>query len=158
MRHKNTESSQWRFMVSDWGLASIKQQKLNAVAGLPLGYEVCERTFNNMGTIYYMAPERFIQGYRSSLASDMFSLGMIYLEMLIGRLPLSCSPRPVEELLSLAYYQHSEAMLRETSLATSVRQLILSMVCPDPRSRPSSYQQLISACHKSKSLLQRIFT
>lgn len=61
-----------RFMVSDWGIASIKQPRLNSIAGMPPSSQAAMRTFNNMGTLLYMAPERFCQGFRSSIASDVF--------------------------------------------------------------------------------------
>ena len=80
------DSERWYFKLSDWGVASIKQEQLNKVIGLPRNHQMCMDTFNNVGTILYMAPERFIKGNRSSLASDTFSLGLIYLEMLVGRL------------------------------------------------------------------------
>jgi len=62
---------QYRFMVSDWGIASVKQTKLNAIAGQSLTDEATQRTFNNIGTVLYMAPERFSAGFRSSVASDV---------------------------------------------------------------------------------------
>jgi serine/threonine-protein kinase len=58
------------------------------------------RTFNNMGTLFYMAPERFRRGFRSSVASDMFSLGMIMLEMLVGKLPFGEEMHPVASILT----------------------------------------------------------
>ena len=84
-----SDSEHWYFKISDWGLASIKQEQLNKVIGLPRNSQFRMDTFNNVGTILYMAPERFVTGNRSSIASDIFSLGLIYLEMLAGRLPYS---------------------------------------------------------------------
>jgi serine/threonine protein kinase len=69
------------FRFLSFRIASIKQRELDAIATLPRNAELSLRTFNNMGTILYMAPERFIDAYRSSIASDIYSLGMVYLEI-----------------------------------------------------------------------------
>ncbi|MGO8836342.1 MAG: protein kinase domain-containing protein [Limisphaerales bacterium] len=99
------------FKVGDWGIASIKQPQLDAIAGMPPSHEECVKTLNNMGTILYMAPERFVRGYRSSIASDVFSLGMIFLELVTGKLPFQPDCSPVETLLSFSY--HTEAVFQE---------------------------------------------
>lgn len=131
-----------RFMVSDWGIASIKQVRLNAIAGLPPTNEAAQRTFNNMGTILYMAPERFTPGVTSSIASDIFSLGMIYLEMLTGSLPFRADTHPVYTLLSQQYLKDSLALMRSFKVPKSIRKVIMRMIAFSPLDRPSDYSQL----------------
>jgi len=100
-----------RFMLADWGIASIKQRELNAIVGLPPSSNSIARTFNNMGTLKYMAPERFQQGFSSSIASDVFSLGMIYLEMLTGYLPFQKGIDPVLSLRLGQYLTSTNVLL-----------------------------------------------
>jgi serine/threonine protein kinase len=150
-----------RFMVGDWGIASIKQPQLNAIAGMPPSDEACRKTFNNMGTILYMAPERFVRGYRSSLASDIFSLGMIFLELVTGKLPHGTSCPPVESLFSLSYLTEAAALLENVDVPAKTRRLILSMIAPDPSERPASYpdlrKSLISVFQKTDGFFSGFF-
>jgi serine/threonine-protein kinase len=162
LRHKKArDSEKWRFMLSDWGIASIKQEQLNRVIGLPHAAQACLETFNNMGTILYMAPERFLRGYQSSLASDIFSLGMIYFEMLIGKLPFSQNCHPVEELLSASYFEMAQICLREEKVSRPVENLILQCISPYPDSRPKSYSELREAlslaCNRITGWLSKAF-
>ena len=150
-----------RFLVSDWGLASIKQIELNKIAGLPLSSETAANTFNNMGTILYMAPERFKRGTTSTLASDMFSLGMIYVEMLTGALPIRQGIHPVESIVTGLYLKDCISLLQKYRIPKSIQHTILSMLAYDPHQRPRSYAELkdliIRAYRASLNPLRRLF-
>ncbi len=119
------------------------------------------RTFNNMGTLSYMAPERFIRGVRSSVASDIFSLGMIYLELLVGRLPFRRDKHPVESLLSGEYFLDADSLLEHVKVPTSIRSFVLAMLVPAPNDRPASYTELDDALgranRRASGLLSRLF-
>lgn len=119
------------------------------------------RTFNNMGTVFYMAPERFRQGFRSSRASDVFSLGMIYLELLTGTKPFRESVHPVESLLTGGYFRDAETLMSQSALPQSIRRLILSMLAPNPSDRPQDYKTLrtlmIKAYSTTIGFLAKIF-
>jgi serine/threonine protein kinase len=153
--------TKYRFMVSDWGIASIKQPQLNSIAGMPPTAAAAQRTFNNMGTLLYMAPERFKEGYSSSIPSDMFSLGMMYLEMLVGRLPFRPEVHPVQSLLTGQYIQDSKFLLKRNKAPKPIANLILSLIAFAPGERPQSYpllrKQLINAWRKSNGLFSKIF-
>jgi serine/threonine protein kinase len=162
MKRRGENSFQSRiFMVADWGIASIKQPQLNAIAGMPPSHQASVKTLNNMGTILYMAPERFVKGYRSSLASDVFSLGMIFLELVTGKLPFRNGCPPVETLLSLSYFPDAAALLKAEDIPAPTRRLILSMIAPDPSERPTCYaelrQSLISAFRRTQGFFSRFF-
>lgn len=151
LQYADGDDRRYRFMLSDWGIASIKQSQLNSIAKLPHTSELSLQTFNNMGTIMYMAPERFIDGYRSSIASDLFSLGMIYLEMLTGLLPFDTAIHPVESLISGAYYKNAAVLLESAAVSPMIWPLVLAMLSPDPLQRPESYTELkmlINACYR----------
>jgi serine/threonine protein kinase len=162
MKRRGEDSLQaHRFMVADWGIASIKQPQLNAIAGMPPSDEACAKTLNNMGTILYMAPERFIRGYRSSVASDVFSLGMIFLELVTGKLPFRKNCPPMETLLSFSYFADADALLRAVDVPAATRRLVLSMLEPNPAERPASYEDLqkslISAFRRTGGFFNRFF-
>ena len=158
LRYPHGDLRQQRFMISDWGIASIKQRELDTLTSKECSPEVRARTFNNMGTILYMAPERFIEGYRSSVASDMFSLGMMYLEMLTGMLPFRADEDPVEVLVSHAYYMHAIELLKLTEVPATLWPLPLMLLCPDLKERPSSYEDLIGIIWTSYNLANDTFT
>lgn len=150
-----------RFMASDWGIASIKQEKLNAVAAGTLEFaSSTHQTFNNLGTLLYMAPERFCPGFRSSIASDIFSLGMIYAEMLTGDLPFRPGVHPIKSLRDGQYFTDMGALLARASVAKAVRGVILSMVAQNVCDRPRDYSVLrssiINAYRHSNSWLFRL--
>lgn len=149
------------FKVGDWGIASIKQPQLNAIAGMPPSHEACVKTLNNMGTILYMAPERFVRGYRSSIASDVFSLGMIFLELVTGKLPFQPDCSPVETLLSFSYHPEAAALLKGSEVPAPTRRLILSMIAPQPSDRPASHAELgrsfRSAFRRTQGIFSRFF-
>jgi serine/threonine protein kinase len=132
-----------RFMVSDWGIASIKQMALNRIAGSAPSSHEAVKTFNNLGTLLYMAPERFQAGYSSSVQSDIFSLGMIFCELLTGRLPFQRNIHPVLSLISGAYLSEIKTALGLISVPKNVKKLILSMVEFNPRNRIGDYQTIM---------------
>jgi serine/threonine protein kinase len=160
IRRQGPDARHERFMLSDWGIASIKQSRLEAIAGTPLTSELSACTFNNMGTILYMAPERFVAGYRSSQASDVFSLGMIYFELLMGGLPFNSEEHPVRSLLSGSYFECAALALRSAAIPRAIRNLILTMMSPRPEDRPATYhalhREVVSTYRKSTGFLSKL--
>lgn len=153
--------SQFRFMVSDWGIASIKQPALARIAGLPPSSQAAQRTFNNMGTLRYMAPERFKDGFSSSVASDVFSLGMIYFELLVGTFPFRQDMHPLQALVTGQYLKDVQELMSAHSVPKPINNVILRMIAYDPRERFSNYaelrQELIKAWRKSNSFFGKLF-
>lgn len=151
----------FHFMLADWGIASIKQPQLNAIAGMPPSAKAIQQTFNNMGTLIYMAPERFQMGYASSIASDVFSLGIIYMELLTGNLPFRSNVQVHESLISGQYLPDSKEILKKAKVPLSVGQLIIEMISFQPSDRPSDYstlkKKLLLAWKKSNSVFSRSF-
>jgi serine/threonine-protein kinase len=153
--------SQYRFMVSDWGIASIKQPALNRIAGMPPSSEAVKKTFNNMGTLLYMAPERFKEGFSSSVASDVFSLGMIYLELLVGTLPFRTDMHPVQSLVSGQYLKDAQSLMQRNAVTKPTMRLILRMIAYSPRDRFLEYvslkKELIKSWRSSNGLFSKLF-
>jgi len=149
------------YLVSDWGLASIKEPQLERVAGLPPSHEEALRTFNNLGTILYMAPERFVRGIRSSVPSDVFSLGLIYFQLLFGRLPYEDGVHPVVQLTLHDYYGTARQILAASTFSKRLNNILLRMLHPVPGSRYSEYDELKSDLCKvtqsARPVMERIF-
>jgi serine/threonine protein kinase len=69
-------SKGWQAKVSDFGVAKLAQEIGDAS--------------NNTGSPGYMAPERFYGEF--SIASDLYAIGVMLYEVLLGRRPFSGSP------------------------------------------------------------------
>ena len=154
---RNQLSPEGCFMLSDWGIASVKNEALRRVVEIGAINEQ-EHTLNNMGTVSYMAPERFKSGHRSSAASDIFSLGMMYFELLTGSLPFAREVHVIDQLLSHVYVDRISA---EVGLSKSAKEVILCSVNPDPNKRISSYREfhtrLVRASRAALPFLSRMF-
>lgn len=142
MCYSNNSLNRFRFMLSDWGIASIKERELNAIAGLSKDFIATSSTLNNIGTLKYMAPERFQRGVSSSIYSDMFSLGMLYLEALTGQLPFREQIPVVEHLWSGHYMKDACELLETNIVPKQICDVILNMITPRPQDRPSDYTTL----------------
>lgn len=161
-KHKG-EVIKYVFMVSDWGIASVKSASLSSILERRPTASL-ENTYNNMGTIHYMAPERFRTGTPSSTASDIYSLGMVFYELLTGSLPISQNAilaYQVREITSLVYYQSAQSKMCNCDIPIEYVRVILSMIHPEPEKRPISYHELyntlITAGRKANNLFKRIF-
>lgn len=155
-----SDSEKWRYMISDWGIASVKQPYLAHILSSFKNSNPVD-TFNNMGTMLYMAPERFYEGNKSSIASDMFSLGMIYFELLTGSLPFSDGSHPVTQLAEGSFHSNAKRILRRHAIPPSISSLILNMMSFSPKQRPHSYsclrKEVISAYRRANGFFGRIF-
>ncbi|MFN6335514.1 MAG: protein kinase domain-containing protein [Sphingobacteriales bacterium] len=147
-----------RFMLSDWGISSIKRNKLAALIDKNKINQVQAETFNNLGTILYMAPERFIAGCPSSRQSDIFSLGMVYLEMLVGMLPFRQNIHPIESLITKLYLKDAELIMKQANCPRTIKKLIIQMIHPELSIRTSSYaelqKQLVKCSRKTTKLFE----
>ena len=150
-----------RYMVSDWGLASIKQLQLEATINQNIENIDPSNTFNNGGTILYMAPERLITGVRSSIASDVFSLGIIYLEILTGMRPYNSNTLIGIQLVKGTYLDTANQIMVAHAIPGQVKNLILSMISFEANKRPSNYKCLRTLLERNKfpsrTWLSRIF-
>ena len=68
----------WVAQIADFGVARMSQESKNAKVG-------------DTGSPAYMAPERFYSQYSS--ASDLYSVGVLLFELLVGQRPFSGMPR-----------------------------------------------------------------
>ena len=66
------------FMITDFGVSINARSTMQQAAA---------KDIDSGGTIAYMAPERFSKNNRPIMANDIFSLGCMAYEMLVGELP-----------------------------------------------------------------------
>jgi serine/threonine-protein kinase len=96
-----------------------------------------------LGTFYYIAPELLTSAMRADIRSDIYSLGVVFFEMLGGRRPFEA-----EDMADLAsqHLQSSPPDLKELAphLSDGVVQLVRRMIAKDPSRRPQSPEELIA--------------
>ena len=144
-----------RVKISDWGLSRMMSQShrhgdwLSAPKGW-FGRQTDDKTQFCGGTFPYMAPERFSGSWTVGPAADVFSLGIIGVELVTGQVPsVGDSPDPfhcVGLIRSGEYLKRANTLLG--TRAGPLVPLILKMLDPDPGRRPHDYPALIAAFEK----------
>ena len=102
----------------------------------------------NVGKYPYLAPERFEQEPQATAASDIYSMGITFYQMLTGAHPY-CSqgedPRSISNVNWMAIHLNRDMDTRPLSsvppdLGQQVEQLLRQMLSKDPRSRGSAQE------------------
>jgi serine/threonine protein kinase len=78
-----------RVKIADFGLAKIVGQSSIASPGSPPRHDfTLTGTHQVMGTLHYMAPEQIEKPQTVDHRADIYSLGVVFYEMLTGELPI----------------------------------------------------------------------
>ena len=141
-----------RVRISDWGLSRIASQQRQHSDWLRaprawLERQTSERTKFDGGTPPYMAPERFSGSWKIGPAADVFSLGIIGVQLMTGKCP-TVDPngdiyRIIDLITSHRYFERAETLT--SSGDGRLGSLLLKMIDPNPDRRPSDYQAIIAA-------------
>jgi predicted Ser/Thr protein kinase len=78
-----------RVKIADFGLAKL--------LGRDTGHFTLTGSRQVMGTLYYMAPEQVERPLEVDHRADIYSLGVVFYEMLTGQLPVGRFPMPSEK-------------------------------------------------------------
>lgn len=117
-----------RVKVTDFGIARLANQ-------VPL-----TATGQVMGTAQYLAPEQ-ATGQAATASSDMYSLGIIGYECMVGRRPFTGESQIA---IALAQVNDPPPPLPE-SIPAAARALIMCLLAKDPAQRPKDATALASA-------------
>src|SRR6266567_5291087 len=126
--------------VIDYGVAKVMQAQTEA------GGEQTQAGF--IGTPAFASPEQFAGAGRSPVdtRSDIYSLGVTLWYLLTGRTPFV--GRTMEEIRSNQTSELPLEQLRILHLPGQVIALLKSMLAPDPKDRPQTARDLLSAVHR----------
>jgi serine/threonine-protein kinase len=117
--------------LTDFGLAKSLQEAGNAVT----------RPGQVVGTPMYLAPERS-EGRDAVPASDLYSLGIVLFEMLVGRPPFKA--RNLLEL-AVAHQQAPVPPINRRDVPEALETVMLTALARDPAARPPSAQAMREA-------------
>jgi serine/threonine protein kinase len=94
------------------------------------------------GTIEYLAPEAACSRHRVDGRSDLYSLGVVLFEMLVGRLPFEGAT--VEDLVA-AHHSQEPPRLREidSSLPADICEFVRRLLHKQPLRRPQSAAEVV---------------
>jgi serine/threonine protein kinase len=137
--------------ISDWGISRLMSQYQQhadwlSAAKAWFGRQTDDKTQFCSGTYPYMAPERFSGSWTVGPAADIFSLGMIGVQLMTGKLPsFDGGPDPLRcvALIMSHEYQNRAKSLLATHGGPLVP-FIFKMLDPDPNRRPDDYPALIA--------------
>jgi serine/threonine protein kinase len=141
-----------RVRISDWGISRIacQQQEHSDWLSTPKAWAVRQATHRTnlaAGTPPYMAPERFSGSWKINSSADVFSLGIIGVQLMTGQLP---TVDPNGSLSHIIYLITSHRYFDRAKTIMSIgggrlTSLILKMIDPDPDRRPIDYPGLVAA-------------
>src|SRR6266536_3503832 len=125
--------------VIDYGVAKVM------VSQTEPGAEETQAGF--IGTPAFASPEQFAEAGQSRIytRSDIYSLGVTLWYLLCGRTPFV--GRTMEEIRARQTSELPLEQLRRLHLPGQVITLLKSMLAPDPKDRPQTARDLLSAVH-----------
>src|SRR5438094_732721 len=125
--------------VIDYGVAKVMGLQAEPAA------EQTQAGF--IGTPAFASPEQFAGAEQSPIdtRSDIYSLGVTLWYLLSGRTPFV--GRTMEEIRARQISELPLEQLRNLHLPGQVISLLKSMLAPDPKDRPQSARELLSAVH-----------
>jgi|GEM_PF-882113 len=144
--HSNASSSTSstngvRVVVTDFGLA----RAVLPDPDVPAGQSVNSLTGSGgmMGTLIYMAPEQFERG-EASVASDIYSLGLVMYEMVTGQRPFA-DPMPFAEAAKRIKQPAPSPRLLTSDLDPAWEAVISKCLAAEPEKRFENVRQVAEA-------------
>ncbi len=95
-----------------------------------------------LGTLHYIAPEALISTTRADERSDIYSLGVMLYEMLVGRVPFD-GDEPGELIEKHLRQPANDLRSRHPQLPTEIAGLVYKMLAKNPLRRPHSAADLV---------------
>jgi eukaryotic-like serine/threonine-protein kinase len=121
--------SQGRVKVMDFGLArSAELSGLTQTGGI-------------LGTPDYMSPEQ-VKGEEADARSDLFSLGIVFYELLTGRMPFQANT-PYATLWKRVNDRAVPPAKLDPSVSAQLSQIVAKCLEPDPESRYQSAAEIL---------------
>ncbi len=128
-----------KLLLSDWGIANVQANTLSKMSLVSTRFTF--QTMAGFGTMPYMAPERFSR-YYSTIGADIFSLGIVFVEILTGNWPYDLTEPIENQIISGKYFLTAKKMLSGYS-NKKISNAILLMIHPSVERRMQNYKDLL---------------
>jgi serine/threonine protein kinase len=125
--------------VLDFGIA-----KLLSGGSLP-GSSVATRTGSLIGTPLYMSPEQCRGVPNIDHRADIYSLGCMVYEMVVGQPPF-VSEAPGDILMAHMLHAPPPLSTLDASVPETIDALVAMMLAKDPAARPQSMAEVVATC------------
>jgi serine/threonine protein kinase len=133
-------SSPLSVKVSDWGISRLSIDR-RRMKGLTDEVPNNHKTAYDAGTPLFMAPERFSGNRALSPSVDIYSIGMMAVQLSTGLLPFRFGQvNPAEEIATGSYFQNALERLRDRS--ERFQRLCLQCIHPNASERPAAFREL----------------
>jgi serine/threonine protein kinase len=137
-----------KYFVTDWGISNI-QKYYFPISPSPNNEQTqVFKILSEIGTLPYMSPERLL-GNPSDITMDIYSLGIMFFELLFGYLPFNpyLGKEMPYQILEGDYYLNANALLNR-SCDKKLTKLILKCIYPDKARRYKNYDKLVYDLYK----------
>jgi len=136
-----------RYELADWGVS-----KISSNTRLSCLY----KDGSAGGTIFYMAPERFIEGNQPSIQNDMFSIGIMILYLIEGQVFYNSYRDYIVHINSYEFKLFCKKLLQ--SYSSNFKTTILKLLDPNPKKRFNDYDSIRKQLKgESDSWIRKIF-
>lgn len=112
-----------RIRIADWGISRLaaENRRVRWLKDASTPTETYDqKTAYAVGTPLFMAPERFSGNWALSPTADIYSLGMMAVQVSTGSLPFHFGKvDPVEEIATGSYFENARQLLGNRSEPTS---------------------------------------
>ena len=130
--------------VGDWGISRLAKETSRSNEIKHSGLDMANNlTVCGAGTPLYMAPERFTGCWSLSPAIDIYSLGILAIQLSTGKLPFNQDKMDLQlEIRSQKYFENAIQILSGHS--DVFRHFCLDCINPISNKRLSSYKEVFS--------------
>lgn len=136
--------------ISDWGISRIATDEYQTIpVKIAPDHSLMNDKFISYsgGTPLYMAPERFSGKWAMNPRVDIYSLGMIAIELNTGTLPFNAGNfDPINEIFNYNYYLNAIQLLKNSSKL--FQEFCLRCINPNPDKRFNCYDEVLMIIKK----------
>ena len=126
--------------ITDFGIARAVDQSYNSTSKEDM-----------LGSVYYLSPEQ-AAGYKVTPQSDLYSLGVVFYEMLTGQLPFDGNT-PAEVLSKHVQSPTPSARNVDKDIPAFLDNIVMKALAKNPALRYKSAQVLMGDLHHAQELL-----
>ena len=138
--------------VLDFGLAKVVERQRPAPDPEAPTLALKTDPGKVMGTVSYMSPEQ-ARGLEVDARSDLFSLGVVFYEMVGGRLPFT-GPTPSDVLAAVLHHEPPPLEMRSGNAPAEVNWIITRLLAKDREERYQTSRSLFSDLKRLKQKLE----